>query len=719
VAKQDKKIAGIISIKDEMSGVIKGIRNENKNFKKEVADTRKTLEKTYNRKLNMRVNNTSAMKAIKQVSKNLQPLKTKVVVALAHKDMLTKNAIRTINKVKASASKGVRVAVKIASAPTSAAFKGLKAVASPIIRVKDEASKQIDKIKKSLKSLASHPVVIGASIAGGAALAGAGMALKSGMELEQQQISMQHFIDVNNKDKSKEDNKKSADKFMKDLRDNANVTPFETGEVIQAGTRAVGLTQGDTKKAMELVNVAEDMAALNPGKTVQDAMEALADAKNGEYERLKEFNVKVGKEDVDKMGGFDALVDKSLKSQFEGGSAKLSESGAGLMSTITGKLKSNMSDTGLAMLENLKPVMKDAIGLIDSFGPTMQNMGVGIAKGIGVAATYLGKFGGWIQGNMPAIKQVASSAIEWIGNKFGWLKGESGTLKDILGKSWSGIKTAISTGAKIARPYMDILADGFRLIYNVAKASFPLVSGIIKTAWKVIKPILDLFAETLKGVAWGVGKLADGAEWLSNKLSDKGKGSSGASKTKSTRSVERNAKGSNYFKGGLSWVGEEGPELLEIPKGARILPTKESMKFASENQSANEAPRPESGLKRKAANPISVIKETTNVIEMRQEVRKHGKDKTIDGLSKLMKMNYQRSTPKLELFAASDNKLELPEVPKERVRENTIDKSRTQNKASLTIAKLADKIIVREEADIDKIAHTVIREFEKACFNAG
>jgi len=637
LAKQDKKIAGIISIKDEMSGIIRGIKNENKSFKKEVFDTRKALEKTYNRKLNMRVNNSSAMKSIKQISTNLQPLRKKVVVAIAHKDLATKRIKSIINTTKYFAKKTVPIPVRIAGVATKHVFNGLKTVASPIIRIKDEASKQIGKIKKSLGNLASHPVAIGVSIAGGAALAGGAVALKAGMELEQQQISMQHFIDVNNKDKSKEDNKKSADKFLKNLRENANATPFETGEVIQAGTRAVGLTQGDTKKAMDLVNVAEDMAALNPGKTVQDAMEALADAKNGEYERLKEFNVKVSKEDADKMGGFEGLVNKSLKSQFEGGSAKLADSGAGLMSTISGKLKSNMSDTGLAMLEKLKPAMKDAIGLIDSFSPTMQKMGVGVANGIGVASKYLGMFGGWIQGNMPTAKRVATDAISWIGAKFGWLKGESGTLKNILGTSWNGIKIAISTGAKVARPYMDILAGGFRLLYNVAKTSFPLVSGIIKTAWKVIKPILDVFTEMLEGVAWGVGKLADGAEWLSDKFSGKGKGSSGTSKVKSTRSVERNAKGSNYFKGGLSWVGEQGPELLEIPRGARILPTKESMRFAN-----GYTPAPAQSQSSKSM----------------------------------------------------------------------------QNKINLTIAKIADTIVIREEADIKKFANEVIREFEKACFNA-
>ncbi|MCM3599011.1 phage tail tape measure protein [Metabacillus idriensis] len=38
----------------------------------------------------------------------------------------------------------------------------------------------------------------------------------------------------------------------------------------------------------------------------------------------------------------------------------------------------------------------------------------------------------------------------------------------------------------------------------------------------------------------------------------------------------RNAKGTRNFRGGLSWVGEEGPELMYVPGGARIIPNPQS-----------------------------------------------------------------------------------------------------------------------------------------------
>ena len=39
-----------------------------------------------------------------------------------------------------------------------------------------------------------------------------------------------------------------------------------------------------------------------------------------------------------------------------------------------------------------------------------------------------------------------------------------------------------------------------------------------------------------------------------------------------TNSTSRNASGADYYQGGKTWVGEEGPEVVELPRGSRIIP---------------------------------------------------------------------------------------------------------------------------------------------------
>lgn len=45
-------------------------------------------------------------------------------------------------------------------------------------------------------------------------------------------------------------------------------------------------------------------------------------------------------------------------------------------------------------------------------------------------------------------------------------------------------------------------------------------------------------------------------------------------------SVGSNARGTNYWRGGLTWVGEEGPELIDLPRGTKIYSNPESIRMA-------------------------------------------------------------------------------------------------------------------------------------------
>lgn len=45
------------------------------------------------------------------------------------------------------------------------------------------------------------------------------------------------------------------------------------------------------------------------------------------------------------------------------------------------------------------------------------------------------------------------------------------------------------------------------------------------------------------------------------------------------RDMPKNAKGTKYWKGGTTWVGENGPELVNLPKGSEILSSDKSIKL--------------------------------------------------------------------------------------------------------------------------------------------
>ena len=53
--------------------------------------------------------------------------------------------------------------------------------------------------------------------------------------------------------------------------------------------------------------------------------------------------------------------------------------------------------------------------------------------------------------------------------------------------------------------------------------------------------------------------------------------------------IRRNATGTSYFEGGLSWVGENGPELVALPRGSQVYNHQRSMGMMNTNGIGNES----------------------------------------------------------------------------------------------------------------------------------
>ena len=530
-----KHISAVISLKDNMSATMRGIRREQTQFQREVRKTRAEIQKASRERLKIRMDATPAHKAIQSLRTKMAPLRKKLVTAVVMKDLATEKLNRIKSNLKAVG----------------------KFVAKPIVMAKDKATSVLKKLGGGLKTLAK-----GIAIPLTIATAGIGATLKGGMDLEKQQISMRHFMGVGNKGKSNAELDKMSSSYLNDLRNNANATPFETGEVISAGTRALQIAGGNTKDAMGMVKLAEDMAALNPGKTVGDAMEALADMNIGEMARLTEFGVKASSKDDPKA------VQNKLETMYQGGAEKLATSGAGLWSTIMGKLKSNMADIGLGMLEPLKPVMSDVISFIDQATPGMLALGQAITSGL---ATGIG----WIQEQMPTLapifqtafttlQTVASTVVPIVGQAIQALAPVFQGLLPVAQAVFSGIQTAVQVAAPIVSNLISVLSPTFANVGSalsslgtIFTSVFNGIMNIVQSAYNFIKPLIDGIGSVVSGVS---GAISSGLGWVASKVGGK----------------KKNATGTKYFSGGVSLVGEHGPELVEMPTGSKVHTNRET-----------------------------------------------------------------------------------------------------------------------------------------------
>lgn len=482
-------VRGSVSLKDNATAVLRQVRKEQSAFKKEVESTKKAIKNAYDKKIEAKMETSSAVKHIKQLSKKLEPLRKKISTAVAVKDMAK---------------------AKIASIKSK--LKSLhNSKAEPTAKIKDKTGSGISKIAGALKKLAAGVVIV-ATIA-----TAAGSAVKSGMELEQQQISIEHFVGATNKDYSAKKVKEVSKGFIKQLRDNANATPFETGDVISSGSRAIAIASGNTTEAMSLVALAEDMAASSGGtKSISDAIEALADAKLGEMERLKEFGFKVSKKEFDSKG-FKG-VSNDLSEFFGGAAQKQAQSGNGLISTIKGKLKSSVADFGIKVVEKLKPVLSSVIGLIEKAQPLFESVSDKLASGFGGAIeffkakapeikkiiTSLTPIFESISGVVADAKSVFMSTFAELSGGFGDVAGKIGEQAPSIIEFIEGFKPVI----KDLIGMIPLLKPGIQAIAGIIPQVMPVITTVMTTVSSIITKAAPLISGVCSGISTVIGELA-------------------------------------------------------------------------------------------------------------------------------------------------------------------------------------------------------------------
>ena len=520
-----KYISAVISLKDNMSGTMREIRREQKQFQRELKKTKAELTSAANKKYKARLDATKAHKELKKLRTKFKDKRSRIVKVVAN----TQLAKEKLDKIKNTAKAVGRMSVK------------------PIVALKDKASSMISSIKSKLSAFKA-PITI--------AVTALVTSVKSAMDLEKQQISVSHFMGVNNKDKSAAQISKMSANYTKALRKNANATPFTTDEVMKAGTRALQISKGSTKEAMKTLKLAEDMAALNPGKTVSDAMEALADADMGEMERLKEFGYKGSSTDDPKK------TREELSKMYSGGSEKLSKSGAGAFSTMIGNLQTGLAEMGTGILQSLVPAMTGVTSMLQGALPTFTAIGDAIGKGIGGAVSFLSSQMPVLQPIFQEVWQSVSSIIQTvapiIGQAIKALWPVFSGLLTIASASLNGISQIVSVVAPYVKSAISAISPALKdvgkvltTVGNTFKRVFTSIMNTVKKAYNYVKPLIDGIGNALSSVtgfvSGGVSRLLGG-----------------------------NATGTKYWSGGLSVVGEHGPELVQMPSGSKVFTNRES-----------------------------------------------------------------------------------------------------------------------------------------------
>lgn len=652
-----------LSLKDNVSGVLRQARESSKGFRGEVEKAKRelaNLEKQKIREKEIRIKNTSAYNAIEGVKEKLKPIGKKAVEITAkteHAHAKIKKVTGVLGKVK---DKTVHIAVKgaaavskalgkaalagAAAAFTAVAAAGTLAVSNAVAfesQMQNVGTLLDGDVKGKLQSMGAdlkrvsidtgvatsdltdglYQVVsaFGESAESVKQLEIAAKAAKAGNATTTDSVNLLSAVTKGYGDTSAEAMQKAADlafatvklgqtSFPELASSIGQVVPLASTlkvsqeELFGAMATLTGVTGGTAEVTTQLKAAMQSF--LSPGTEMSKTLKkmgyesgAAALESEGLGSILSKLKEEVNGDEVAFANLFSSVEAKNAVLALTGAQAEnFSEKTAAMaeasgiaqkafdtqtdsVQAMAGKIK----NAGLVMLtsigEKTLPYISKALDKLLEHLPEMEAAFSAAADEIGpLVEQVAGKASELWQQWKPVVQDLGS-VFAGIGNVvgevfpvvagiildsgskvqkiLGHVSSKADFLREVFEAAGPAISSVLSAAWSVAGPILDLAIEGIDLFASAIEWAFPYIQSIFETVWSVIEPIVT-------GIGKGISILAEGAGKVKDFLF--GSGDSNAA----SGNVGHNATGTSYWRGGYSVVGENGPEIVELPGGSRV-----------------------------------------------------------------------------------------------------------------------------------------------------
>ena len=211
------------------------------------------------------------------------------------------------------------------------------------------------------------------------------------------------------------------------------------------------------------------------------------------------------------------------------------------------KVLSGLLDKFNELPDGAKDTILSIVGIAAAIGPLLMM--------VGKAMVFFSLFGDKMGG------------VIGIGSKLaGWLP-RLGTIIAALSSPIGIAVVAVLGLLAIFKRLWDTNANFRNWVRGLAQSFEDGFKGVINAAIDKINMLIDLYnrlPDRLK-IAGDINKIDTLVQ------------SSGTSGMGAFQSMQRYATGTNFHPGGLAWVGERGPELLDLPRGSKVYSNQQSM----------------------------------------------------------------------------------------------------------------------------------------------
>ena len=214
--------------------------------------------------------------------------------------------------------------------------------------------------------------------------------------------------------------------------------------------------------------------------------------------------------------------------------------------------------------DNILPIFDELVGYIMDHWPeikeTFESVFNAIVDVVSKAWAFfkenllpiIESFYGMIREHMPQIKRIVSGVFN--------------IIKDVVTVVWDIFENML----------LPILGK----LWDFIEPHFPKIGDIIETAFDIVIGIVEGVVTVFENVTEAI---KDAYDWLTSwndePVEDKNINAK-VDRGANIGMAGNNAQGTDYWRGGLTWVGEQGPELINAPSGSQIFSNGESMAMA-------------------------------------------------------------------------------------------------------------------------------------------
>ncbi len=178
-----------------------------------------------------------------------------------------------------------------------------------------------------------------------------------------------------------------------------------------------------------------------------------------------------------------------------------------------------------------------------------------------VAGAVLGALGRAIGTFIRNVQQVWSTgwnAVRTVGTTI-W-----NGLKAAASTAWSAIETVIIDPIRTVK---DVVITVFQTIRDTLRGIWNGLKAVASTVWNAIagavRTAVNLAIDAINVLIRGMNKVSGGLDWIAGPFANWGE----------IPEIPHLARGGTMTRAGLALVGEQGPEVLALPRGASVIPT--------------------------------------------------------------------------------------------------------------------------------------------------